>query len=147
MSQVSAHFVTFYSPGTFVAETTRMPIDSWDVEQAKQTASSIVERHGATPYGFKFTTRSRDEGDLDSRQIAESSMYYLGGTVQTLAEIKAKNDPADRILISNMEGNGWDRVITNNNSWQWTQPLQADDVVLEWTPPERQKKEEKGDAT
>ena len=40
----------------------------------------------------------------------------------------------DRILVSNMEGNGYDRIITNDNSWRWTQPLGKDDVVLPWTP-------------
>jgi len=27
--QIQKHFVTFYSPGTFVAETTEKPIKSW----------------------------------------------------------------------------------------------------------------------
>jgi hypothetical protein len=30
-----------------------------------------------------------------------------------------------------MEVNGWDRIITNDNSWRWTQPLGKDDVVLD----------------
>jgi hypothetical protein len=59
-------------------------------------------------------------------------VYYLGGVVQTLAQIKAKNDPRDEILISNMECNRWDKVVTNTNSWRWTQPLQKGDVVLDY---------------
>lgn len=27
------------------------------------------------------------------------------------------------------------RIITNNNSWRWTQPLRDDDIVLEWEQP------------
>lgn len=133
------HFVVFYSPGTMVSETSQKPIDSWDVEQAMAMADDIIERHGATPYGFRFTTRSRGPEDLDSKETDKSPMYYLGGTVETLEEVKAKNDPEDRILISNMECNGWDRIITNTNSWRMTQPLHEDDVVLDYTPPEQRK--------
>lgn len=129
---MTAHFVTFFSPGTFVAETTTQPIDAWDVELAKTMARAIKERHGAVPYGFQFTTRGRGEDDLDSKTIAKSPLYYLGGTVETLAQVKARATDQDRILIANMEGNGHKRIITNTNSWKWTQPLQKTDVVLEW---------------
>lgn len=128
------HFVTFYSPGTFVAENTQRPIDSWDVEAAVSMARSIKERHGSTPYGFQFTTRSRGKDDLDSKVSHTSPMYYLGGRVETLADVEARNDPADRILISNMRSNGYDRIVVNENSWRWTQPLRDEDVVLDFTP-------------
>jgi hypothetical protein len=129
---VEKHFVTFYSPGTFVAETSEYPIDGWDVETAKTIARSVKERYNATPYGFRFSTRSRGPADLDSKVSAESPLYYLGGTVETLDEVKARATEKDRVLLANMEGNGYDRIITNNNSWRWTQPLKDDDVVLEW---------------
>jgi len=58
-------------------------------------------------------------------------MHYLGGKVSTLEEIKARGEASDRILISNMEGNGWGRVIQSTSGWAWTQPLTADDVLLE----------------
>ena len=57
--RMKAHFVTFYSPGTFVAETTTKPIPSWDVDLAVAMASDIRERHGALAYGFRFSTRAR----------------------------------------------------------------------------------------
>lgn len=129
---LSENFVTFYSPGTFVAEETTKPIESWDVAEAKQMAREISERYYARPYGFQFTTRARKADELDSRVVDTSPMYYLGGTVMTIADVKARQDPKDRILISNMEGNGWDRVVVNDNSWRWTQPLNEGDVVLEF---------------
>ncbi len=128
-----AHFVTFYSPGTFVAEESTKPIDKWDVEAAKEMARGIREQYNAAPYGFRFTTRSRGAKDLDSKQTAQSPLYWLGGKVETLAEVKARATEKDRILVSNMEGNGYDQIITNNNSWRWTMPLGADDVVLDWS--------------
>ncbi len=129
---MTKHFVTFYSPGTFVAETTERPIEAWDVDAAKAMARTIRERHGATPYGFRFSSRSRGKADLGSKVTATSPLYYLGGMVETLAEVKARATEADRILIANMEGNGYDRIITNTNSWKWVQPLGPTDVVLEW---------------
>lgn len=131
------HFVTFYSPGTLFAEQTSKPIDSWDVGKASELAHEIVERHEATPYGFRFVTRSRGPDDLNSHQSAQSAMYFLGGKVETLAEIEARDDPKEEILRFNMHCNGYDKVITNTNSWRCTLPLDKDDVVLDWTPRKR----------
>jgi len=30
----------------------------------------------------------------------------------------------------NGECNGWDRIWTSTEGWKWTQPLNADDVVV-----------------
>jgi hypothetical protein len=126
------HFVTFYSPGTFISETTIKEIDSWDVDTAMKMARSIKERYNATPYGFSFSTRTCEETELDSHVSDTSGMYFLGGSVETLEEIKKRKDPSDEILISNMEINKWDRVIVNTNSWKITLPLGQNDRVLEW---------------
>jgi hypothetical protein len=127
---MEAHFVTFYSPGTFVAEQTTKAIPSWDVDLAVAMSSDIKERHGARPYGFRFSTRGRGPNDLDSKEIANSPMHYIGGKVETLVDIKARALPDERILISNMECNGWDRVWVATEGWRWTQPLRDGDVVI-----------------
>jgi hypothetical protein len=126
------HFVVFNSPGTLVSEQTTREILSWDVEEAKKMARDIKERHGATPYGFHFITRARSDDELDSRVVGRSGTYFLGGTVKTLGEIKAECDPENNILISNMEINGWDRVIENNNSFRSTLPFTDEDTRLDW---------------
>ncbi len=128
------HFVNFYSPGSFFAEQSTMPIPSWDVEQAKELAHGVKERYGATPYGFSFSTRARGSDDLDSKEVARSAMYYLGGKVETLEEVEARNDPKEAILRSNMRGNGYARIIVNDNSWRFTGALKDGDVVLDWEP-------------
>lgn len=126
------HFVEFLSPGSFVSEVTSKEIESWNIEQATEMAKKITERHAAKPYGFRFITRKRGKNDLDSKVSKTSGIYFLGGEVLTLNEVKARNDPKDNILISNMESNGYDRIIVNTNSWKITLPLNKDDVVLEW---------------
>lgn len=128
---MQANFVTFYSPGTFTAETDTHPIDEWDVEKAVEMARGIKYRYNARPYGFRFTTRGRGDNDLDSQEIARSGMYFLGGKVETLAEVEARNDPKDCVLLANMRDNKIDRIVTNTNSWKWTQPLGDGDIVLD----------------
>lgn len=127
------HFVTFLSPGTFVHEESTMDIETWDTTKAVEFARGIKERHGATPFAFVFTTRTRNEEDFDSKETARSGRYYLGGTIETIEDVRQRNDPKERILLSNMEGNGWNRIIVNTNSWKVTQPLEGDDVVLEFS--------------
>jgi hypothetical protein len=126
------YFVTFCSPGTFFSETSELPIDSWDGIKAVKMAKTIKERHGATPYGFYFTTRTRGPKDLDSKVTKTSGMYFLGGKVETLKEIEKRNDPSEDILRSNMRCNKWNRVITNTNSWKITLPLKDEDIVLDY---------------
>jgi len=125
------HFVTFYSPGTFFSETTTKTIPSWDTAASVEMARGIVERYEARPYAFRFSTRSRGPDDLDSRVTAQSGYFFLGGKVLTLSDVEGRNDPKDHILISNMRNNGYDKIVVNTNSWKWTQPLGADDVVLD----------------
>lgn len=131
MKTVQKHFVTFYSPGTFISEESTLPISKWDTAKAVKMSRGITERYKAKPFGFRFTTRTRGSKDLDSKETAQSPLYYLGGKVETLAEVKARATDKDRILISNMEGNGYERIITNTNSWKFTAPLMPTDVVLD----------------
>lgn len=125
------HFVTFYSPGTFVHEETTKEIESWNVDQAVAMSKEIKERYGATPFGFRFKTRERGQKDFDSKQTAESGWYFLGGKIRTRAQVEADNDPKEEILRSNMRGNNIAAVIENTNSWKVTVPFdEINDVVL-----------------
>lgn len=134
------HFVTFYSPGTFVSEESELPIDSWNIKKAQEMAHGITERYNATPYAFQFSTRTRGPNDLDSKVTKRSALYHLGGRIETLAEVEARNDPTEDILRRNMRCNDIARVIINNNSWRHTMPFTEKDVRLDWTPrPKRRK--------
>ena len=80
-NSMKKYFVTFLSPGTFTAETTALPIDRYDTDEAMKIAKTVNERHGAVPYGFYFSTRERAEDELDSKETERSNFYYLGGEV------------------------------------------------------------------
>jgi hypothetical protein len=131
---IQKHFVTFVSPGTLFSETTTKEIASWNVEEATEMAKDIVERYNATPYCFCFTTRQND-GELDSKEVAKSVYYFLGGNILTLEEIKARNSSKDEILISNMEINKIDRVVENWTPWRIAIPINPGDVVLAFDKP------------
>ena len=131
---MKAHFVTFESPGTFVHEATTLPIDSWDEKKAAKMAHTIKERHGATPFAFYFTTRSRSESELDSKVTKTSGRFFLGGVIKTIAGIEAENDPRNEILLNNMKFNDYPKIVVNTNSWKIAQPLRKNDVVLDWKP-------------
>lgn len=131
MNQVTQHFVEFHSPGTLVAETTSLPIDSYDVNKAVEMAKSVTARYNARPFGFRFITRERGDDDLDSHVSETSCFYHLGGKIRTLKELQAKGDPRDETLISNMECNGWERVVENTNSWRWMSLFDDSDVILD----------------
>jgi hypothetical protein len=129
--EVSQDFVTFFSPGTFVSETTTKPVKGWNVANAKKMAETIKERYGAVPYGFQFSTRGRGPKDLDSKVIKTSPMYWVNVKIETLAQIKRRNRKEDKTLIWNMETNGWDRVVTTVKGWKATYPIGDKDIILE----------------
>lgn len=129
------NFVSFFSPGTLVAEVTRREVETWDADQAVEMSLDIVERYDSRPYGFRFSKWARTAEELDSSEIARSPMYYLGGEVRTAQEILAGTDESESILRANVEGNGHDRVWTSTTGWKVTFPLEAEDVVLD-VPPE-----------
>lgn len=97
------HYIEWLFPGSFFAETS-----------AKRVISRI--RPPGIPkgaYGYQFFDRIEVEAEgetLYGRPKNRSGIYYLGGKVLTLAQVKSL--PGDyKTLISNMECNRWDRVI------------------------------------
>ena len=135
------HYVVFYSPGTFFAESSKKEINSWDPHIAAKLAEDIKERYGAKPYGFKFETYLESEPVVDEsgnqfkvepKKIEESEgIYYLGGKVETYDEVIGRATKEDTILISNMKCNRYWTIITNNNSYKSTQSFGLKDVVID----------------
>ena len=131
---VKQNYVTFLSPGSFLPEERTRTIGTWNVNEATKLAEDVEEHYGATPHSFYFSTRGRGNQDMDSRELSRSGMYYLHAKIESLQEIRERDDPADKILIKNMEGNEWDRVVVNKKGHRWVQPLMEGDVVLEYDP-------------
>ncbi len=134
------HRVIFQSPGALCSEPDTFPIYAWDTAAAVEMAGRVVQRHGAKPYGFFFTTSLEvpdvpdGEGGMlrvMAKNVDSSGVHFLGGDVLRLDDIAARNDPADAILYSNMRGNGWPIVIENRYSYKVTQVFGERDVVVD----------------
>jgi hypothetical protein len=137
---VEVHYVEFMSPGTLFSETSVRKIASWDAKKACTMAKKIEERHGASPYGFRFFTMREagpvktDAGDMkvEPQKVRQSGIYFITGTVRTAKEVLAGADPEEKILRSNVEINRIPAVIENCNSYKSTLPFEKDDVVVDW---------------
>lgn len=128
---VQKHFVEFYSPGTFMSETSRKEIDSWDTAKAIEMMGSIVERYGARPYGFRFLTYGRSANELDSHEVARSHTYYVNCDILTKDEILADDDPRFKIMRANVECNGIKRIARTRSGWLGHYPMSDADEVIE----------------
>ena len=132
-------YVTFYSPGTFFAESTTKQIATRDPASATALAAEIIERHGARPYGFRFETRIVAEPISDGaggtlrvepKTIDESGIYFIGGKLRFQDDIERDADPKEEVLLSNMRSNGWPIVVTGMNGYRWTQPFAEGDFLV-----------------
>jgi hypothetical protein len=133
------HFVVFYSPGSLFSETTTKPIKEWDTRLAVQMADQIVERHGAKPYGFRLETRMvadpipyapGDTLEVLPKVVEHSGTYFLGGKLETLDDVRRRNDPKESILQDNMWFNRNYIVVINTNSYRSTHPFREQDFIV-----------------
>lgn len=120
---ITRHYVTFYYPGTIVAETEDRPVESRD--PAKLDLPS-----GAYAFYFFDRVETTVDGEkLEGKKKNISGTYYPNGKICTQADVKAMG-PTARILLQNMESNKWDRVVMPPNG-RFCQPLKDADVVYE----------------
>lgn len=134
------NFVEFLSPGTLFSEITEKPIESWDPVAAAKMAKKIKERHGATPYGFRFEERivadPIDDGEggklaVEQKTTRTSGTYFLTGKVETYDDVVKRDDPRDSVLRSNMRCNDYALVVSNCNSYRSTHPFHEKDFVVD----------------
>jgi hypothetical protein len=109
------YFVKFYTPGTIVSDTWSEDIDSPEVSKIKWPKNAYCFE----VYEQAVTTVDGEELSGTAKQIGPT-WYHPDSKIETLAEVK-KMRPGERILISNMEGNGYKAVIWTR--WgNWPQP-------------------------
>lgn len=138
------HYVTFVSPGTLFAEMTSKPIDAWDIKQALALEKGTIERYGAKPFGFYFSTRlvvdpvPDGEGgtlNVEPREVERSGMHFLADaghwSLHSYDELERVGSKETEILRSNMRGNGWPIVFESRRSFRCTQPFEERDVVVD----------------
>lgn len=136
----SKHYVTYYSPGTFFSESNTKPIGSWDLKEAVTLAEDIMQRHGAKPYGFRFSTQL-EAGEIEDgrggflkvepKTIETSGLYMLGGVLETIDEVYARNKENESIIRSNMRYNDSFIVCVNNNSYKSMIPFNEDCAIVD----------------
>jgi hypothetical protein len=109
----------------FFAEYDAFEVPTWDIAKAQKN----MPKHA---YGFRFyesvtkTVTEDNETFVKTESINKGPWHYVG-QAKTLAEVKLER-PQSKILIANMEGNGWDTVcVTIQGN---TVPVEENDIVL-----------------
>ena len=138
MKTAEVHYVEFRSPGTFFDETGMERIGAWDTKIAAKAAAQVTARHGARPYGFVFLTRLEAKPVSDGRGgtlkvepkiLNRSGIYFINGKVLLLDDVPDTFD--NRILRSNMAGNGTWAVVETRNSYKHTAAFGQDDCCVD----------------
>ena len=113
-------YIEFFYPGSFVSETsTQEVVDRTPPDELPKGA-----------YGYRYFAQS--EVTQDGETLCGKPKDYSGttyyGDVMTLEQVKALTPSSDyRILVSNMECNGWERVVRTIRGQ--FMPLHAGDSV------------------
>jgi hypothetical protein len=99
-------YVEFQSPGLLFAE-------MWDREVKSIDPNAVKWPDNA--YAFRmFKREDIEEGGqtyTGTRQQIGPTYYHPDSRVETLAEVEARGDPNEKILISNMKGNKWNAIV------------------------------------
>ncbi|MEK7631382.1 MAG: hypothetical protein AAB445_00740 [Patescibacteria group bacterium] len=116
MNLVRKTYIEFLYPGVFLNESSTQEIKTRDVSRVKVPKNA---------YCFKFfdilSLAVKTEGEevlLTSERINVSPRHYYGGKLYTIAELK-REFPNERVLIGNIEGNGYKQAIRcRTGNWQ-----------------------------
>ena len=120
------HYVEFFYPGVFVAETSD--------RQIKKRDAKSIKRPDDKPYAFRFFSREEKKSNgeiLSGKNKDYSGMYYFAGEVYTIEQLKCEFSK-ESILIRNVEANGYKAAIfTDCGNWQ---PIEKNTIVLKELP-------------
>lgn len=125
MAEETKTYVELLYPGSLFAEDEQVVVK-------ERNAEKVAKKYRQC-FAFRFYDLTTAEVSVDGvRRVVSgerknvSPLYYPGAKSYTLAEVKRL--PDSRILASNMECNGWKRVVkTRRGNFQ---PLNKTDVIL-----------------
>jgi hypothetical protein len=126
MPEVTHTFVEVLYPGVFYPEES--------VYKVKTRDPQAIADKCPTAFCFEFYDQTRKQVKVDGEHQTvsgkpknKSGRYYPGATVMTVEDVKRL--PGDHsILVSNMEGNNWPRVVkTRRGNFQ---PFKKGDHIL-----------------
>lgn len=104
---------------------------AWD--DIKNLLDSLVTKHLVSPFLYNFMVVEINDV---TKEMAEQVMptVHLGGTIETLAQLKERNSLKDEQLIFNLETLGKDKVVRSNTMAHYTFILNEKDTVIDWRP-------------
>lgn len=126
MNYVRKTYVEFLYPGSFMSESSMREVKTRDVLKVEVPKNAFC-------FSFFDILSVIVEADgrkvqLTSERVNVSPKHYYGGKLYTVAELKCAF-PSERILIRNIEGNGYKKAIKcRTGNWQ---PLKETDVFIE----------------
>lgn len=135
MTTRKKHYVEFYSPGMLMAEVSRREIAEWDPRLAVGIAGTITERHGATPFGFRFVTVLTADpvsdgmgGTLDvhERELSRSGTYYLPDS-----RVVTYEQETGHIARENMKGNGYPLGVETIRGYRSAHYFEEGDFIVD----------------
>lgn len=102
-------YVEYYFAGSFFIESSIKPTKDRNVKNLKVPDEA---------FGFQFfdiieTTKTKNGKKITSKSnpLNASPIYYYGGEIMTIAEVRKKKIPNAHTIISNMKANNWSKVI------------------------------------
>ena len=104
MKQMYVEFALEY--GRFLPE--------YSTEKVNHSGPDAVDPPERT-YAFQFWWREEVEKDgetLTGKRHDIGPLYFIGGKVETLDDVRERNNPAERVLQDNMASNGYDVIHT-----------------------------------
>jgi len=128
MRETTKTYVEYLYPGSFFSEEESKPVKERDPEKILKTLPKGV-------FAFLFydqaSTMVKVDGEAQTvygKRKNVSGKYYPDAEIYTVPQLKALDEKQYHILIANMEGNGWKRVVkTRRGNFQ---PLEKSDTIL-----------------
>jgi len=116
MNYVRKTYIEFLYSGSFMSESSTQEINTRDVSKVKVPKDAFC---------FSFfdilsvvVETDRRKVQLTSERINVSPKHYYGGKLYTAAEFK-RAFPSERILINNIKGNNYKKIIKcRTGNWQ-----------------------------